>query len=645
MALEKRQIPVYLDALTENKVYFNVKDEYLSYINAFREHKTASDQFIGGMPVQLQKDCLSQLIRTTPDNKLVYQLTLKVNGIRNLMFLSKSGIIYFIDRVTNIFYFTRPNGEIVSLQPTEMYFLFDGELVFHEKTKRWEFLIFDVILYPDKGVVYNWMSHSYPDRLVIIKNAVKNIPMVDFDVTMKQWFPITEILKTNFIYTHIIESTNTLRKKLNKPILEDDGLILQPFDGEYIPFTEWNRYNNVQFKWKPPEQLTVDFKIKINTKDKKEWSLLTKSGENYGVKQPDGSQVNAVMFPNSAYKENDVVECKLYQGSNPYKNIFVPILKRTDKTEGNSYQTIMSTLEAMTNMFTLDILKPAIESIISRKNMENVLEFYSLNKLVICNIGNIFTTDEISKIKEIYENYYKKNYVQQPDEQGDSSESEQDGSDYEYFEFGASKSFKLNELVQQFKKQTTKPETYYELEFKIFPYIKKGKKENIQKFTYYYFLDYLKKSGMKHVYTPSIDILMSHKGSTYRSTYTNLALTDPVENLIKQTVNVYRAVPSIGNNLTFKLTLSTETKTKTIVKPKNKKHRDNLLRVKFRDSFYYFNLWRIDITRVLTTIGNTAPVETYEIECEYIGGVIEFTTFINSMSDIYKLVLFNTNYC
>ena len=643
MALEKRQIPVYKDALTENPVYFQVKDEYLSYIDAFREHKTASDQFIGGMPVQLQKDCLSQLLRTSPDNKLVYQLTLKVNGIRHLMFLSKSGIVYFIDRITNIFYFTRPGGEIVSLQPTELYFLFDGELVFHEKTNRWEFLIFDVIFYPDKGVVYNWISHSYPDRLVIIKNAVKNIPMVDFDLNIKQWFPITEILKTNNIYKYIVETTNGTRKKLNLPVLEDDGLILQPFDGVYVTFTEWNKYNNVQFKWKPPEQLTVDFKIKINPKDKKEWSLLTKSGENYGVKQPDGSKINAVMFPNSAYKENDVVECKLYEGSNPYKNIFVPILKRMDKTEGNSYQTIMSTLEAMTNRFTLDILKQAISSITSRKNMENVLEFYSLNKLVICSVDNIFTTNEINEIKEIYQNYkIKKTYVQQPNEQEYSSESE-GGSDYEYFEFGASKSFKLNELVQQFKKEVSKPETFYELEFKVFPYIKKGKKENIQKFTYYYFLDYLKKSGMRHVYTPSIDILMSHKGSTYRSTYTNLALTNPVENLIKQTLMVYRALPALGNNLIFKLTLSTETKTTKVVKPKN--NFDNLLRVKFRDSFYYLDLWRIDITRVLTTIGNTPPVETYEIECEYIGGNVEFTTFINSMSDIYKIVLFNTNYC
>jgi hypothetical protein len=638
MSLEKVQIPIYRDPLTENPVYFDVKQEYLNYIDVFRQHKTANDQFIGGMPVQIQSDCLSQLLRTTPDNKLVYNATLKVNGVRHLMFLSKSGIIYFIDRITNIFYFTRLNGEIVSLQPTEQYFLFDGELVNYEN--QWEFLIFDVIFYPDNGVVYNWMSHNYNDRLAIIKNALKDIPKIDVKISMKKWFPITEILKTPDFYNYVIKRTNNMRKQNNLPILQDDGLILQPFDGAYIPFTEWNAYNNVQFKWKPPRELTVDFKIKITKKN--EWSLLTKTNENYGVKQPDGSKINAIMLPNRNYKENDVVECKLFEGTNPYKNIFVPILKRTDKTEGNSYQTITSTLDAMTNKFTLDILKPAIESIQSGKDMQNVLEFYSLNKLVICSVANIFTTTEINQIKNIYQFYVeKRNYVMERKQESESDESET-GSDYEYFEFGASKPFRLNELLQQFKKRETRPQTYYELEFKIYPYIKKGKKENIQKFTYYYFLDFLKKSGMRHVYTPSIDILMSTKSGTVRSTYQNLSLIEPVENLIKQQIAEYRALPCIDSKLTFKLSLSSETTTKTVVKPKNKS--DNLLRVKFRDSFY-FTLWRIDITRVLTTIGNTEPVETYEIECEYIGGVVDFTTFINSMSEVYKIVLFNTNYC
>ena len=85
--------------------------------------------------------------------------------------------------------------------------------------------------------------------------------------------------------------------------------------------------------------------------------------------------------------------------------------------------------------------------------LEGMVSFDMGNKLVICSVGNIFTTDEISKIKEIYENYKTKiNYVQQPDEPGDSSESEQGGSDYEYFEFGASKSFKLNTILKFFIK-------------------------------------------------------------------------------------------------------------------------------------------------------------------------------------------------
>ena len=653
MVLEKVQVPVYIDSITENPVYFQIKGEYLSYIDSFRENKNASDQFIGGMPVQLQKECLSQLLRTNAQNKLIYALTLKVNGVRNLMFLSKSGIIYFIDRVTNLFYFKRPNGEIVGINPTEQYFLFDGELVFHESTKRWEFLIFDVIFYPDNGKVYNWMSHDYFERSVIINNAINFLPIPDFDITVKQWFWVNIITQTPNIYDYVIKQTNANRKKSKLPALKDDGLILQPFDGKYIPFREWNQYNNVQFKWKPAHQLTVDFKIKINPNNKREWWLLTKTNENYGVKQKDGTKINAIMVPSTYYKENDIVECKLMERSNPQKNIFVALQKRTDKTEGNSYQTIMSTLDAMNNQFELDILKPAILSVLSGKRVIDLLGFYSINKLVLCAIDTVFINSEIEKIKEIYNFYNQKKQFVKLNESESESESESDGYDYlNETEFGSSSKLNLQDLLKTFKNTSKKNLPSYELEFKIYPYIKKGKKENIQKFTYYYFLDFLKNSGMKHVYFPTIDIILSHKKATYRSTYTDTNLQNPIENQVKQLVAEYRAVPTNPEifPLTFKLTLSTETETSLVVGIKNRVHEKtvyNLIRVKLRDSFYTIdNLWRIDITKVISSIGKSPGMETYEIECEYIGTQgIPFEIFIESMSRVYKTVLYNSNYC
>lgn len=267
----------YLKTIVENKIYFGVKSEYMSLINEFREKPT--DQFIGGMPVQLEKDCLSPLFKRNLKNQFDYYMTLKVDGVRNLMFVSKTGIIYFIDRVTNIFYFKRENSTIVSYDPIELQFLFDGELVFHEETQRWEYLIFDVLFYPDNGKLVNFMPYSYYFRYNIIENAVKFIQVPDFDISVKQWFPLEFILPNRRplmkngsidvrpIYEYVIAKTNEARDK--KPKLNKDGLILQSFDGAYVPFHEWNVYNNIQFKWKPPSELTVDFKIKENPENKK----------------------------------------------------------------------------------------------------------------------------------------------------------------------------------------------------------------------------------------------------------------------------------------------------------------------------------------------------------------------------------------
>ena len=100
----------------ENKEYFDVKDQYLSFINSYRE--SINEDFIGGMPVTLEKNCMKQLLRINPvTNSLVYGMTLKVDGERFLMFNSNEGFIYFIDRSLNMFYFENTNGTRHRLNP------------------------------------------------------------------------------------------------------------------------------------------------------------------------------------------------------------------------------------------------------------------------------------------------------------------------------------------------------------------------------------------------------------------------------------------------------------------------------------------------------------------------------------------------
>jgi hypothetical protein len=156
----------------------------------------------------------------------------------------------------------------------------------------------------------------------------------------------------------------------------------------------------------------------------------------------------------------------------------------------------------------------------------------------------------------------------------------------------------------------------------------------------------LKKSGLKNDFVFSIDILLKDsksKNATYRSTYNDFELKNP-ENIKKEVIQSYNNKPinedGLYNNLTYKLNLSTETPSSITIGLKNK----TLIRIKRRYSFY-LDLWRIDITRVITTLNiNDQTNESYEIECEYIGKT-NFNQFLQSMNYLYKVILKNTSYC
>ena len=640
--IEKINLPVYIGS-NENKEYFDVKHEYMTLINQYREK--IEDQFIGGMPVQLEKSCLNVLLKEN-NGRLVYGMKLKADGVRHLMFLSKSGIIYFIDRVTNIFYFKNDNTLIFNLNKNA--FLFDGELIFHKSTGNWEFLIFDVLCY---NGIYT-LTFDYYNRLKIIHDVLQSDLKDfkgDFELSTKEWYSIETILLTDNIYKFIIKDTNEKRK--NKPQLKDDGLILQPFDESYVPFREWNVYNNIQFKWKPPNQLTIDFKIKINTPN--EWWLLTKSNQVFQIKQPDGQNVNAICLPTNKNKEEyvdgDIVEVGLKEKNNPQNNIFTILQKRTDKTEGNSYNTAMSVMEASKHKFTLDELKIPLLSLKNNTDLDKILNLYSKSELLLCVLNDtFFDVNEIQELKNIYKEYVLR--ITEKDIPVNITVNER-----------ISKILKSRDTIYPSVK-SGKKKSNYELEFRVFPYVKKSlyrgddEKKTIKKSMYFYLLSFLMKSGYPYVYDFSIDITLNeyNPNGKYRSTYKNIHLKNP-HNEFKQKIKNYTLKPTteekLYNNLTFKLNLSNEIKTNKKIELKSQLHDRvvyNTTRIKKRFSFNIHKYWRLDLTRVITNYGKidlSEQLETYEIECEYVGPVISEDKFINSMEYVYKLILNNSGYC
>jgi hypothetical protein len=603
-----------IKTLVSNPEYFRLKQDYLIMIQRYRE--TIKDQFIGGMPIQIQKDCLKQFFRINPgNNQLVYSITLKVDGERFLFFIGHDSVIYLIDRSTNFFYFQNESGEKVKLPGNaKKPFLLDGELVIH-KDSTFEFLVFDCLFYPDqKGVLRSWLYDHFTTRLLVAKEAVgeigKYLPK-ELKITLKPWFPITEILSTKNIYEHVFSETNKNRTKK----LVSDGLILQPNDTAYVPFREWNTYNNVQFKWKPADELTIDFKIKVISD--RIWYLLTQTDQVYMINQPEGDPVAATCYPTAAdrrnYKDSDVVEFKYKADENPQGNLFEAYRLRNEK-KANSYKTIMSTLESIHNTFYIDSLREPLKIITSselftKNGLKTVLSYYSKNDLVLWSLKDsmFFTNEELKKMEEVYISFI----------QGSRESSE--------------------------------------LEFRIYTSTKKNK--SMDKSTFFYLLDFLWIS-FPIVFDSTIDIyLNSSSKDKYRSTYLDLNGVysgRPVMNTVKKSLGSFspKDQKTIYNGLTFKLDYSREENSEKVIGLRGvvgATKVTNMIRVKSRKSFRINELWRLDLTRVKTSYSIRDVFEkneTYEFECEYTGPTdLPFNDFAKSLSDLYKIILSNSGYC
>ena len=598
------QIPVFLRDGLNNPQYLQIRNDYLKLTN--------KPEFIGGMPVTLENHCFKQLIRVDSTNRFVYNITLKVDGERYLLFLSSWGELYFIDRLLNFFIFLKDSEPLnrINTQP----FLIDGELV--NNNGSFEFLIFDLLFYENQSFI----NFDYYERYKASQHLLENVlfeylKMYNYSLGMslKIWFPITDIIRTDNIYNFIVSETNKTRSKNIK--LKADGLILQPFDTEYVTYGPWNNYNNVQFKWKPIEDQTIDFRIKILSETR--WDLIIKSGVPFTM--PNSGLV-AVCKPTKAdremFKDGDVAEFSWVSG-NEFK-----ILRPRPNKEPNGITAVMSVLNYINDPFTLDILKEPLnimtggstEGTGSKKKNQSIrilLKTLSRSELTICALvsknGIFFNKYETKMIGDIYSKFVYSN----------------------------------------------------ELECRIF---KNGKSTlSVDRFTFMYLYEYLSKN-FETIHNPTIDIieysddkLAPKNRSSYKSVddITNRKSIVNEQKKMKQFFVSKQEKKNLYNNLLFKLSLSEEIKTnniiglKKITREKPSGH-NNTIRLKNRFSFKISDLWLVDLTIVkmgYTINDANSKNDTYEIECEFIGEKVSFEHFIKSFSNIYMFILAHTSYC
>jgi len=571
-----------------NPEYLRVLNEYLILTKNYQTKQFG--EFIGGMPVTLENNCFKPLLRTDSNGRSTYNMTLKLDGERYLLFLNYSGELYLIDRSLNFYIFLNNGERLPIIDPVAVKpFLLDGELV------DLDFYFFD-LLFSDNT---SFIEQNYYIRYDVLNHVVSNILSgyvgslrSKLSVQVKIWFPITDITHTSDVYEYIIEQTN--KGKYKKDYLKADGIILQPFDTPYVTFGPWNKYNNIQFKWKPAKDQTIDFKIKIIKPNL--WYLLTKSDFPYTM---PGSGNPASYKPTDSAKEyftdGDVAEFSF----NKDRGTFKLIRARPNKT-ANSVGAIMSIFKFIYNPFTLDVLKPMLEVLSGESaNLKNLLDGYTTRDLVLCSLKNnlVFNKHEISEIKKIYDLYTKG----------------------------------------------------LELEFRI---LKKEKKDsNVDQGTFNYLMQFFMTNYPFEI-LDTIDVSPQKQEIKLRSTY--LSLEDlkngfSISNESKQ--SLVRPFVSDGSkffNLIFKLALSEEKPIKQVIGLKTGRSNNNI-RIKRRYSFMTGPLWRIDATIVKSdySINNAIEKpETFEIECEFVGAnKISFQAFLKSFSNLYILILQNSSYC
>lgn len=144
--------------------------------------------------------------------------------------------------------------------------------------------------------------------------------------------------------------------------LTADGLILTPSYGSYVPGA-WTFCKNKQYKWKPANELTIDFQAGAAFGDEKRnrdiyrYQALVKRRKNvqfeYTVKD---TTLKAVIQSEEQLKVGDIYEC-LFKNKDSEYLYFDVIQTRHDKIDPNSYLTSVSVMNASNIRGELDFLK------------------------------------------------------------------------------------------------------------------------------------------------------------------------------------------------------------------------------------------------------------------------------------------------
>ena len=270
--------------------------DYTSMIGA-----RSDSVFIGPMPITLSRENLSVIWKGD------YTATMKADGERALMVITKDGSTFFMYRTLRV----EDTGIVVKKEDIRDTII-DGEVITKVKYTDPEsgetkiipkhpplFLVFDCYRVNGENTHTLPLLESKTDGETRLQKASVIVEaMGDFtNYTVKYGADkhIPKIIRKKFVMVPADDTTETVLSGLNDEptIYETDGIIFTP---------NYNSVNNCKvgdlvnirgtwrdvMKWKPPEDNTVDFLLKISPEVK-----MSPSGETYkeGVLHVIGSEI------------------------------------------------------------------------------------------------------------------------------------------------------------------------------------------------------------------------------------------------------------------------------------------------------------------------------------------------------------------
>lgn len=333
-----------------------------------------------------------------------YYVTDKIDGQRCIIFIIEKNNEYNIKLITNKIYQLKDYNKEIDLNDSNVKIsILDSEMILDESLKKENLIhskdiflyIFDIISYENNKLALN----SFEDRYSFIIKGYEKIQFLS-NIQCKNYIKLTEKYKEELLEFY--------KKKRNYHI---DGLIFTPSSKVINSASKYpinTNYNNmVGYKWKPIEEITIDFYMKKLPKN----LYNTYPYNNYNVKSENYIYIlfsGITKFDFDKLNLNYMINYKKIIPEEYYKNRLFPIQFSTSDeptnyiyiSKNNNLDNNIGEFNYLNNKWNLKKIRT--DRIIELNRGEYFGNYYKISELIWNNIKNPLTFDMLLDCNKSY---------------------------------------------------------------------------------------------------------------------------------------------------------------------------------------------------------------------------------------------------